>query len=124
MENLLSFTRRESLTGTFRFGDGILRSSTQFVQQNPERTKRTLTTHSQDGDQGINVIPSDLPEAGLYQALREMEEIRDPARESVTVLGRYRSSGSALGRHRGRIRNLEFNTIRSSKVTCPQWLKA
>ena len=36
----LGFTSRESLTKTFRFGDGILGPSTHFVQQNPEQTRR------------------------------------------------------------------------------------
>ena len=42
----LGFTRRESLTKTFRFGDGILGPSTRFVQQNPEQTKRKLEAHN------------------------------------------------------------------------------
>ena len=61
------------------------------------------------------MIPSDLPDAGLHQALREIEEIRDGARESIMVLGRYRGSRTALGRHRGGVRNLKFNTVHSAK---------
>ena len=49
-EEHLGFTRRENLTKTFRFGDGVLRPSTEFVQQNPEQTKRTLEAHTQAGD--------------------------------------------------------------------------
>ena len=111
----LGFTRRESLTKTFRFGDGILRPSTQFVQQNPEQTSRALEANTQDGDLGITVIPADLQETGLHQALREIAEIRGEARESIMVLGRYRNSRSALGRQRGGIGNLEFNTVHSTK---------
>ena len=48
-EEHLGFTRRENLTKTFRFGDGVLRPSTKFVQQNPEQTKRTLEAHTQAG---------------------------------------------------------------------------
>ena len=111
----LGFTRRESLTKTFRFGDGILGPSTRFVQQNPEQTKRQLQAHSQDEDYGITVIPADLPETGLHEALREIEEIRNGNKESIMVLGRYRNSRSALGRSSSGIRNLEFNTVHSTK---------
>ena len=52
VEEHLGFTRRESLTRTFRFGDGILRPSTGFIQQNPEQTKRTLEAYNQDGGPG------------------------------------------------------------------------
>ena len=111
----LGFTRRESLTKTFRFGDGILKPSTRFVQQNPEQTRRALEANTKGDDLGITVIPADLPETGLHQALREIEEVRDGASESIMVLGRYRNSRSALGQQRGRIRNLQFNTVHSTK---------
>ena len=114
-EEHLGFTRRENLTKTFRFGDGVLRPSTEFVQQNPEQTKRTLEAHTHAGDLGITVVPADLPETGLHQALREIEESRNASRESIMVLGRYRSSRSALGRHGMRMPNLEFNTVHSTK---------
>ena len=85
------------------------------MQQNPEQTKRQLQAHSQDEDYGITVIPADLPETGLHEALREIEEIRDVNKESIMVMGRYRSSRSALGRSNSGIRNLEFNTVHSTK---------
>ena len=110
----LGFTRRESLTKTFRFGDGILGPSTRFVQQNPEQTRRKLEANDPEAGLGITVIPADLPETGLHQALREIEEITDGGNDSIMVLGRYRNSRSALGRSRG-IRNLEFNTVHSTK---------
>ena len=115
VEEHLGFTRRESLTRTFRFGDGILRPSTGFVQQNPEQTKRTLEACNQDGDLGITVIPSELPETGLHQALREIEEVMSGPGESIMVLGRYRGSRNALGRYGRGIRNLQFNTVQSTK---------
>ena len=114
VDDHLGFTQRESLTKTFRFGDGILGPSTRFVQQNPEQTNRKLEADDPEGGQGITVIPADLPETGLHQALREIGEIRDGANESIMVLGRYRNSRSALGRSRG-VRNLEFNTVHSTK---------
>ena len=69
----LGFTSRESLTKTFRFGDGILGPSTHFVQQNPEQTRRKLEAQDPEPGLGITVIPEDLPETGLHQALREIE---------------------------------------------------
>ena len=72
----LGFNRRESLTKAFRFGDGILGPSTRFVQQNPEQTKRKLEARDPEGGQGIIVIPADLTETGLHQALREIDENR------------------------------------------------
>ena len=110
----LGFTQRESLTKTFRFGDGILGPSTRFIQQNPEQTKRKLEADDPAASQGVTVIPADLPETGLHQALREIEEVRDGGNDSIMVLGRYRNSRSALGRSRG-VRNLEFNTVHSTK---------
>ena len=115
VDDHLGFTRRESLTKTFRFGDGILRPSTRLVQQNPEQTRRSLEAHNPEEGQGITVIPGDLPETGLHQALREIEELRASPSESIPVLGRYRNSRRALGNARGRIPNLEFSTIHSTK---------
>ena len=83
----LGFSRRESLTRTFRFGDGILAPSTQFIQQNPEQTRRSLTSHNPDQGEGIIVIPADLPETGLHQALKEIEDLRDEHSESIMVPG-------------------------------------
>ena len=111
----LGFSRRESLTRTFRFGDGILAPSTNFIQQNPEQTRRSLTSQNPDQGEGMIVIPADLPETGLHQALKEIEDLRDDQYESIMVLGRYRSSRSILGRTNGRLKNLQFSTIHSTK---------
>ena len=115
VEQHLGFTRSESLTRTFRFGDGILGPSTHFVQQNPEQTRRSLSSYNPDQGQGVIVIPADLPETGLHQALKEIEELRDENADSIMVLGRYRSGRSILGRTGGRIKNLHFNTIHATK---------
>ena len=111
----LGFSRKESLTRTFRFGDGILAPSTGFIQQNPEQTRRSLTSQNPDQGDGMIVIPADLPETGLHQALKEIEDLRDEHSESIMVLGRYRSSRSILGRNNGRVKNLQFSTIHSTK---------
>ena len=111
----LGFTKRKTLTTTFRFGDGILKPSTGFVQQNPEQTKRQFLANREEEDHGITVIPAELPETGLHEALREIEEIRKDPRESVMVLGRYRASRRALGDTRGKFRNIRFSTVHSTK---------
>ena len=115
VDDHLGFSRRESLTKTFRFGDSILKPSSGFIQQNPEQTRRSLTSHTPDLGQGITVIPADLPETGLHQALKEIENLRGNNTESIMVLGRYRASRNILGRHSGRIKNLLFNTVHSTK---------
>ena len=111
----LGFTQQQTLTTTFRFGDGVLRPSTGFVQQNPEQTNRQLHAHSQEGDQGITVMPADLPETGLHEALREIEETRESPQDSVLVLGRYRASRRILGQAGRNFRNVQFNTVHSTK---------
>ena len=60
----LDHTQRENLTRTFRFGDGILKPSSTFVQLNPEQTRRGLVAHSQAGDEGITVIAANDPVKG------------------------------------------------------------
>ena len=110
----LGFTKWESLTKTFRFGDGILRPSTVFVQQNPEQTKRRLEAHDPDKGQHIKVIVGH-PDTGLQQALRDIEELRNTPRESVMVLGRYRNSRSVLAREKSRMPNVVFSTAHSTK---------
>ena len=111
----LGFTQWASLTRTFRFGDGILKPSTRFVQQNPEQTRRGLESHNPAGSQGITVIAADRQEVGLYQALNEIEELRDSPRESVMVLGRYRNSRNVLDRQKSRRSNVVFNTVHRTK---------
>ena len=111
----LGFTQWASLTKTFRFGDGILKPSTRFLQQNPEQTRRGLESHTPDRGQGITVIVVDHQEAGLYQALNEIEEVRDSPRESVMVLGRYRNSRNVLDRQKSRMPNVVFNTVHRTK---------
>ena len=115
LEEYLGHTDRQTLTKTFRFGNRILIPSSGFIKQNPEQTKRNLEPCTQADDLGITVIPSDLPETGLHQALKEIEETRDQTKESILILGRYRSSLNALGPAPATIRNLELNTVHTTK---------
>ena len=111
----LGYTKSQSLTKTFRFGNGILDPSTHFIQQNPEQTKRSLTSDRQDTGQGIIVIPADLPETGPHQALKEIEELRNGNNNSIMVMGRYRSTRKVLGHTGPKIRNILFTTVHAAK---------
>ena len=115
-DQYLGYTERVNLTETFRFGDGILKPSSAFVQRNPEQTKRSLTAHRQDGDRGITVIATDDPEDGVDTALQLIHDADDTRRGSVLVLGRFQSSRAALGTRRNkRNHRVEFSTIHSAK---------
>ena len=112
----LGYTEQVNLTETFRFGDGILKPSSEFVQRNPEQTKRSLTAHHQDGDRGITVIATDDPEDGVAAALQLIHDADDTRHGSVLVLGRFQSSRAALGNRRDqRNRRVEFSTVHSAK---------
>ena len=113
----LGYVKSVLLTTTFRYGPGILEPSTDFVQRNPEQTKRTLRSRSAVPDYGITVVAEKSPELGVATAL---EDIRcrtgsdggsddDYGRVSVFALGRYRRSQSVV---KGRV---EFSTIHRAK---------
>ena len=112
----LGYTERVNLTKTFRFGDGILKPSSAFVQRNPEQTKRSLVAHHQDGDHGITVIATDDPEDGVDKAFQLIHDAQDTGGGSVLVLGRFQSSRAALGNRRDRRNHrVEFSTVHSAK---------
>ena len=92
----LGHVRTRTLSKTFRFGDGILSPSTEFVRRNPEQTQRTLTSASATEDKGITVVAAYDPAAGLQRAREDIEESARGNGHSVLVLGRYRSSENPL----------------------------
>ena len=92
----LGHVRTRTLSKTFRFGDGILSPSTEFVRRNPEQTQRTLTSASAAEDKGITVVAAYDPAAGLQRAREDIEESARGNGDSVLVLGRYRSSENPL----------------------------
>ena len=108
----LGHVRTRTLSKTFRFGNGILRPSTEFVRRNPEQTQRTLTSASANDGKGITVIYADDPTTGLQRAREDIEASALGNRDSVLVLGRYKSSGNAL---QSRTRWAEFSTVHSAK---------
>ena len=101
-----------TLSKTFRFGDGILSPSTEFVLRNPEQLKRTLTSASVAEDKGITVVAADDPATGLQRAREDIEASARGNGHSVLVLGRYKSSEKAL-----QSKSLweEFSTVHRAK---------
>ncbi|MCY4529156.1 MAG: UvrD-helicase domain-containing protein, partial [Chloroflexi bacterium] len=107
----LGHVQIRTLNKTFRFGDGILGPSTEFVLSNPEQWKRTLTSASVTVDRGITVIYED-PAAGLQRAREDIQTSAPVNGHSVLVLGRYKSSEKAL---QGKTPSDEFSTVHRAK---------
>ena len=108
----LGHVQTRTLSKTFRFGDGILDPSTEFVLSNPEQLKRTLTSASVTVDRGITVIYADDPAAGLQRAREDIQTSARGNGPSVLVLGRYKSSEKAL---QGKTPSEEFSTVHRAK---------
>ena len=110
----LGHTERKALTRTFRFGEGILAPSGQFIQRNPEQTKRQLTTGRED--EGIIVIAARDQREGLNQAVAEIMERNRERRTSILVLARYRSRSQLMTGLRAPVPGqLEFSTVHAAK---------
>ena len=107
----LGHVQTRTLSKTFRFGDGILGPSTEFVLSNPKQWKRTLTSASVTVDRGITVIYADDP-AGLQRAREDIQTSARGNAHSVLVLGRYKSSEKAL---QGKTPSEEFSTVHRAK---------
>ena len=115
-DRFLGHTERVNLTRTFRFGEGIARPSTGFIQKNPEQTRRDLLTLNKTGDCGIMVIAHDNPAEGVKQALWAIEQARESETETIKVLGRYRNSVRSLAdRTRRRDLRVDYATVHSTK---------
>ena len=108
----LGHVQTRTLSKTFRFGDGILGPSTEFVLRNPEQWKRTLTSASVTIDRGITVIYADDPATGLQRAREDIQTSARGNGHSVLMLGRYRSSEKAL---HAKTPSEEFSTVHRAK---------
>ena len=108
----LGHVRTRTLSKTFRFGDGILSPSTEFVRRNPEQTQRTLTSASGAEDKGITVVAAADPATGLQRAREDIEASARGKGHSVLVLGRYKSSENALP---SKSPWAEFSTVHRAK---------
>ena len=112
----LGYTRRENLTRTFRFGDGILEPSAAFVQRNPEQTRRNMEAHTQANDRGVTVVANDDPVKGVNAAIRLIWESEGDAAQSVLVLVRFQSSSKAVDPRAARgPYDVQFSTVHSAK---------
>ena len=120
------------LEQTFRFADGILKPSMDFIRCNPAQTQRHMRPVSPDNDQGITIVPTNISnsnekqvpspdlekgqELGVRTALQDIQKQAtthgngDP---SVLVLGRYRDSLNPLRRYS--LPNVELGTVHASK---------
>ena len=108
----LGHVQTRTLTKTFRFGDGILGPSTEFVLRNPEQWKRSLTSASVAEDRGITVVTADDPATGLQRAREDIQASARGNGHSVLVLGRYKLSQNAL---KSKTPGEEFSTVHGAK---------
>ena len=95
-QSYLGHVRECTLSQTFRFGKGILEPSTDFVQRNPEQTQRPFLPAPGADDEGITVVWSANPQAGVEVAFLDILGKATGGRSSVLVLARYRRSEQAL----------------------------
>ena len=110
----LGHTERRVLTRTFRFGEGILKPSGRFVKQNPEQTKRDLTTEREG--EGIIVMAAQDRQEGLNQAIQEILEKNQERHPSILVLARYRSRNRMVRGLQKRVPALlDFSTVHAAK---------
>ena len=126
----LGHTATKNLSLTFRFGDGVLKPSSDFIQRNPEQTQRPLRSARNGDDDGLTVVAVSSPERygprrgevinseGLDRACDVLAE-RTPRggnRASVLVLGRYRNSQRAVAMSRWKSSaGAEFSTVHRAK---------
>ena len=108
----LGHVEERELSQTFRFADGILTPSTEFVRRNPEQWQRTLTSVSGAEDKGITVVADDDPAAGLQRVREDIEASARSKGHSVLVLGRYNTSKDALP---SKLPWEEFSTVHGAK---------
>ena len=109
--NHLGHVQQRTLSYTFRYGDGILAASTEFIKKNPEQTQRPLRSNSTAKDDGITVVAADDTASGVQLALQDIARTADGETPGVLVLGRYNKSRQSAGP------GVEFNTVHRAKGT-------
>ena len=108
----LGHMQTQTLSQTFRFGDGILSPSSAFVRRNREQTQRALTSANGTEDRGITVIWDSNPADGLRRAREDIGTSSRGGRHSLLALGRYNFSGEKL---QGKRPWEEFSTVHRAK---------
>lgn len=126
----LGHTSTRTLSLTFRFGDGVLKPSSAFIQRNPEQTQRPLRSARNCDDNGLTVVAVRSREPygprrggiinseGLDRAYAVLADNipRGGNRPSILVLGRYRNSERAVAMSRwGSFAPPEFSTVHRAK---------
>ena len=106
----LGFTRRVSLTRTFRFGNDIAQPSARFVQQNPHQTQRKIMGVDGPASGGLTVIFDAYQQQGASTALNEIGA-RQNRDDAILILGRFQKSRGNLP---GWARK-DFSTVHSAK---------
>lgn len=110
----LGHVQQRTLTQTFRYGDGILAPSTEFIKKNPEQTQRPLRTGSTAPDHGITVIAADDPRSGVHTALSDIQRLAADQPHTVLALGRYKTAADDVPA--GDVpAAAEFSTVHSAK---------
>ena len=112
----LGHVQGRNLTQTFRFSDGILSPSSEFVQRNPEQTQRPLRPATTNPDEGLMVIGCPRPKEGFIFAVKDIEGKMQERSFSVLVLSRYWKSLDSVPR-RGWRKSLkvDFSTVHGAK---------
>ena len=112
----LGHVQERTLSQTFRFADGILNPSSEFIQRNTEQTQRPLRSESDGKDSGITVVFNGRPEEGLALALQEIEREAAAKRQTVLVLGRFNFSQDTLKTLQwGNSLQVDFSTVHRAK---------
>ncbi len=108
----LGYVQPKTLTRTFRYGDGILRPSSDFVRRNPEQTQRPMTSSDVSIDGGITIVWSDDSTIDLRRIREDIQAYTRGGRHSLLALGRYNWSKDAL---KGKRPREEFSTVHKAK---------
>ena len=112
----LGHVEERTLSRTFRFADGILGPSTEFVKRNPEQTQRPLLSASGADDEGVTIVADASPAGGVAMALQEIEAGAKGQPRSVLALGRYRQGREVVQSvRRRRSLRVEFSTVHRAK---------
>ena len=112
----LGHVEERTLSRTFRFADGILGPSTEFVKRNPEQTQRPLLSASGADDEGVTIVADASVAGGVAMALQDIEARAKGQPRSVLALGRYQKSREAVQSvRRSRSLRVEFSTVHRAK---------
>ena len=114
--DLLGHVEERTLSRTFRFADGILGPSTEFVKRNPEQTQRSLLPAGGAEDDGVAVVADSSAARGMARALQDIEARAQGQQRTVLTLGRYRRRRGELPMppRKGPLR-VEFSTAHGAK---------